>query len=555
MSLENHMSHRYVEHRIERTIPHRRVRHAMVLLALLLCVAPRQTQAQAWASIQDMISTRHRHGAATGSDGRVYAVGGLVGTQCIASVETYHPLNAGSWSPVASLSGPRCDPGVVFGADGYLYAIGGAVGNISSGLVERYSIATGSWQALAKLNVPRSRPAVAVGPDLKIYAIGGFSQPSGTGIKSIEVYDPQINSWTLLLATAPTPGAYHAVTGLDGNIYAFGLGFGGTWARFDGTSWSSLGSLTPPSTAGFSTVTGPDGLMYLTSAGPSTPLNGTSGVVAYDANGPSTAPPNMVQSRASGAASTAAEGQVFVTGGYRKSSPGEMRYAEAYGPLSAPLFPNAAAWWRFDEPNGLTALDSAGNTPSTFVGNVPHAAARVGKGIVLNGTSQYLQVQNAVALNFGAGDFSIEGWIRWLPGSVSVTPILDKRTKVGQKYQGYHLFVYTGGRLGLQLANGNTYENYVATTTTIKPNQWTHIAVTVDRTASKSVGFYVNGVRDKSFVPLQGSVSTIAPLSIGRHGFSSTYFKGGLDELTLYSRALRWAEIRAAFLAGKVGKQ
>lgn len=528
-----------------------RLRH-LLLVTLLACSMPQPTRAQqTWSSIQPMISARHQHGAATGPDGKLYVVGGRVGQKCLATVERYDVQSG--WSQVASMTTPRCNPGVVVGADGYLYAVGGDLGEQSTNLVERYDVATGKWETRQPLNFDRARPAVAIGPDLRIYAIGGSSQPSGKALSSIEVYDAIGDAWTLVQG-APKAGTYEAVTGLDGNIYVFSAGSPETWARYDGSHWTELGTTYPMSGSEFSAATGSDGIMYLAAIGSSNVWSGVKRVAGYGTNVQLGEQPELLESRNRPAAA-AADGRLVVTGGGYKQSPMTLKLAEAYGPLQAPLFGNAAAGWRFDEPNGPTAVDVTGHTIGTFVGNVPHAAGRVSTSVAFNGKN-HLAVADAPALAFGSGDFSFEGWVRWLPSGSGVTPILDKRTLVNGKYRGYSLFIYQNGRLGVQLANGSTYQNYVATSTAIKANTWTHFAAVVDRSSTKTVRLYVNGVRDdKDFVPLAGDVSNAAALTVAKHSFDNLYYRGGLDELSMHKRALTWAEVRAVFLAGKEGKQ
>lgn len=451
---------------------------------------------------------------------------------------------------------------MVFGTDGYIYAIGGLIGNISTNQVERYNTATDTWQNVASMNNARSDLAAAVGPDGRIYAIGGYNSPGGTSnLAVVEAFNPPSTAfpqgqWVAAPAMTAQRAGHHAVTGLDGNIYVYAGTSGNTWEVFNGNQWTAKGNLSF-NTGGFNAVTGPDGLMYQLGHDGGV-FHGSSQVTAYTGAGQSAdVVPDLVQSRSVRGAATAAEGQIIVTGGYRKSF-GTMNYVEFYGPLKAPLSPDARAWWRFNEANGPTVIDSKGANTGSVVGNAVHAASgRVSRSLIFNGSSQYVKVNNSASLNFGTGSFTIEGWIKWNPpGGTGIVPVLDKRTFSTGKYKGYHLYITSTGKLGVQLANGTTYQNYTAVQTTIPANKWTHIAVTINRTAApNAIKLYVNSVQDIIFTPLAGSITNTAPLNIGKHLFNNTYFKGELDELTLYGAALKWAEIRGIFLAGKEGKQ
>jgi len=533
-----------------------------VLLVCLLFLCS-SIQGQTWTAIQALLATRVEHGAATGSDGIVYIVGGKENeTSGTPGMEKYNPLLGGNWVAAASMSTPRISLAFVFGTDGYLYAIGGNVGNTSTNTVERYNTATGAWTTMAPMNMKRSQLAAAVGPDGRIYAIGGYNSPIGTSnLNTVEVYNPPSTAFPLgQWVPAPsliTPLAnHHAVTGLDGNIYVFDGGSGNKWFVFNGTQWTAKGAL-DSSLGGCAAVTGPDGLMYLLDVEPNL-MTGSKLVAAYTPDGLWETPiPNLIQGRTAPGAGTAAEGNIFVTGGYRKLG-GILNYAEKYGPLKAPDFaPNCKALWRFNVLNNNTTPDSKGSNTGIAVGQPSLVNGRVTKSVKLNGSSQYIKANNAPSLNFGTSNMTIECWIKWSPvnGNKSVITILDKRTLTAGKYKGYSLFITAAGKLGVQLANGVTYQNYVATETSVQANEWTHVAATIDRDPlNPGVTLFVNSVKDKTFTPLQGDITNTAPLNIGKHLFSNVYYKGELDELTLYNRALRWAEIRAIFLAGKEGK-
>ncbi len=80
--------------------------------------------ADAWAELPTMNSIRYGVTGALGPDGRIYAIGGSLGSGGPTSVETYDP-NAGTWTPVASMSTEREEAAATLGPDGRIYVIGG----------------------------------------------------------------------------------------------------------------------------------------------------------------------------------------------------------------------------------------------------------------------------------------------------------------------------------------------------------------------------------------------------------------------------------------------
>jgi hypothetical protein len=519
------------------------MKYPVAVLALFVSLTVR---AQQWQAVSPLNDFRDGHASVTGPDGNVYVFGGGQNSSCFNTVERYDRA-ANQWTRVASMSVVRCNVSAVTGADGYLYVIGGDIGNTSTSLVERYDTRSGTWQQIASLNVARTAPAVAVGPDLRIYVMGGSSQPASAAVTSIEMFDG--NTWSLLPVSTGVPSPRHAVTGADGNIYAF-TEAPATWAMFDGVNWVPRGALFPTTTGAYTVVTAPDGLMYLLGAGQGSKLSGSGRVVTYDANGYVGDAPPLLQSRDSAAAAVS-DGGIVISGGYRTSG-GVLANAEEYRPVAAPLFDGAKAWFRFDDPLLLLATDSIGGPGGTLAGGATYVNGVVDRSIQLDGKKQYVKVPSSPSTNFGNGDLTIEGWIRWSPTGNSVLPIADKRTGPIPTVRGYELFLYRG-RLGVQLANGMTYRNYIAASD-IPANRWTHVAATVDR-ANGIGSLYVNGALVLRFAPLNGTTSTAAPLLIGRNSLDATLFRGAIDELTLYGRALTWPEIRALFLAGSAGKQ
>lgn len=77
-----------------------------------------------WAYVAAMPTHRSRLGAATGGDGRLYAIGGLNDVSVpVNAVEAYAPGN-NTWTTVGPLPAARYSLAVVAGSDGRIYAIG-----------------------------------------------------------------------------------------------------------------------------------------------------------------------------------------------------------------------------------------------------------------------------------------------------------------------------------------------------------------------------------------------------------------------------------------------
>jgi N-acetylneuraminic acid mutarotase len=226
-----------------------------------------------WQSAVPMPTPRYDLAAATGPDGRIYALGGITkNAVTIATGEAYDPQTK-NWTQIAPMSIPRTRFVAVTGRDGRIYAIGGStittIGSFdltATETVEAYDPQTNTWTRVASMSTPRWELAAAIGPNGRIYAIGGVA------LDTVEVYDPQTNTWTTV-AQLPQPRASHnAVLGLDNRIYVLG-GFVNTEMNdvvaYDPrtNTWTRIASM-PRTRGDFAAVLQPDGRIYVFGGGP-----------------------------------------------------------------------------------------------------------------------------------------------------------------------------------------------------------------------------------------------------------------------------------------------
>jgi len=98
---------------------------------------------------------------------------------------------------LASLATGRSLLAAATGADGRIYAIGGHefLTNAPTNVVEAYDLVTDTWTTVAPMHAARQGLAAVAGPNGAIYAIGG-SDRTHTFLPTVEVYDPSTNAWT-----------------------------------------------------------------------------------------------------------------------------------------------------------------------------------------------------------------------------------------------------------------------------------------------------------------------------------------------------------------------
>jgi len=195
--------------------------------------------AKTWAALPDMPTARGAL-AAVAVDKKIYVVGGagipqgaqlpdgltpggaveLLGTTEVFDTDT------NKWSTLAPMPTPRNHHSIAY-VDGKIYAIGGRVGSCYSGgwssnvwMNEAYDIATNTWATRAPMPTARSGTGIAV-VDGKVHVLGGegWVDDFGGVFRAHEVYDPKTNTWSRA-ARMITPRHGFAVAEIGKAIYA-----------------------------------------------------------------------------------------------------------------------------------------------------------------------------------------------------------------------------------------------------------------------------------------------------------------------------------------------
>jgi len=106
-------------------------------------------------------------------------------------------------------------------------------------------------------------------------------------------------------------------------------------------------------------------------------------------------------------------------------------------------------------------------------------------------------------------------------------------------------FTAGGGGPGNRPTSGGTFNGacctFVSSTSALPANTWTHVAATYDGTR---IRFYVGGVLVASQAVTGSYQVNTSPLWIGGNAVYGEHFKGKLDDIRVYSRALTPAEVQ-----------
>jgi hypothetical protein len=225
--------------------------------------------------------------------------------------------------------------------------------------------------------------------------------------------------------------------------------------------------------------------------------------------------------------------------------------------------PGHVACWR-GEGDGA---DSVGGHHGTLLGSPAFGSGVVGQAFAFDGIDDALRVPDAPALNPTTG-ITLAAWLNTpeefrLQRAIFVKPWVQ----VSQPPYYQYALAYTnlashpdfpGGlpqalTLYLSVDGSSQYEHLTLLDSGIQ-GRWAHVAATYD---GASMRIYVDGVLRASRA-LTGAINVFAtPLAIGDYGptgnFPGQNFKGGMDELELFGRALSDAEVEELHEAGLAG--
>lgn len=208
------------------------------------------------------------------------------------------------------------------------------------------------------------------------------------------------------------------------------------------------------------------------------------------------------------------------------------------------LDPNLVAHWRLDEGGGDTAYDSAGDNDGTLVNGPSWASGQINGGLSFDGLNDYVDCGNDGSLDI-TDSITVAAWVK-RPNFQTHGTIAGK-TNGNSVTAGYGLFSYKEG-LEFNFYSGGWRRTKPRFT--ISANEWHYVVGTFD---GNTAYLYVDGER-KTSVAHVGTIAPAAghPFNIGFwRSALPTYFKGKIDDVRIYDRALSAEEVQQLYKDGK----
>lgn len=204
------------------------------------------------------------------------------------------------------------------------------------------------------------------------------------------------------------------------------------------------------------------------------------------------------------------------------------------------------AAYGFEEVSGTQATDSSGSgRTGTISGATRSTAGKFGSALSFDGVNDLVTVADANALDLATG-MTLEAWVKPTALGTTWRTVVLKERPSGLVYG-----LYAGTDTSRPSGNAFTSAEFEARgPAQLALNAWSHLAATYD---GANVRLYVNGALVSS-QPATGAMgASTGALRVGGNTVWAEWFKGLIDEVRVYDRALSGPEIQADSTRAVVG--
>ena len=192
------------------------------------------------------------------------------------------------------------------------------------------------------------------------------------------------------------------------------------------------------------------------------------------------------------------------------------------------------AAYAFNEGVGVVGADASGNANTGTLTNGPlWTSGKNGGALQFDGVDDRVRVNDADALDLSLAA-TFEAW-------VYPTVVPSGWRTILQKEADAYIFAASGGGTPASGGMFNGVLHVASAPSPLPVNTWTHLAASYD---GAQIRFYVNGVQVNTLAVSGSYEQNTNPLWIGGNALYGEHFKGKLDDLRIYNRALTAAEIQ-----------
>jgi hypothetical protein len=194
-----------------------------------------------------------------------------------------------------------------------------------------------------------------------------------------------------------------------------------------------------------------------------------------------------------------------------------------------PSVPGLVAAYAFDEADGARVSDASGNGNSGYIANAVWTEGHSGSALEFTGKG-WVTLRAAQPLD-ATGEVTLQAWIYPTAPQTEWRDVISRENSDGD------------GAFSLPVASTNAPREGWVVKEKVKlvPGRWSHLATTYDGRVQR---LYVNGVLVAIRPQQRRKVSESGALHVGGSPVWGDRFKGKVDEVRVYNRALSAEEIR-----------
>jgi hypothetical protein len=201
-----------------------------------------------------------------------------------------------------------------------------------------------------------------------------------------------------------------------------------------------------------------------------------------------------------------------------------------------PLSPGPVAAYNFDEGSGTQVLDLSGSGNDGTIQRAVWTAAGHSGSALSFGSNTWVTIADAASLDLTNG-MTLEAWVRSTSNNNARTIIYKERNT------GFSYALFGSDSSSHPTASVRTNANFSANGPSPIPTKvWTHLAATYTGTR---VRLFVDGVEVDNTLVGSPITTSAGVLRLGGNSIRGEYFRGLIDDVRIYNRALTQAEIQS----------
>ena len=202
-------------------------------------------------------------------------------------------------------------------------------------------------------------------------------------------------------------------------------------------------------------------------------------------------------------------------------------------------------YWNFDEGKGETAKDASGNNNNGAIADAKWVPGKFGTALEFDGAMSMVEIPHSKV--FDVKQLTIEMWIK-TPDEFELAngwrAVLSKEGGGSVDERDYNFYGYSADGVSVSSMHFSSPAKFGASMFELPkpyaPATWHHIAITID--ADGKHVYYSDGV---NFAESAGTPSVADGEYSVFIGKADNYWKGAIDEVKIYNRALGPDEIKA----------